>query len=715
MRNFQSRFGIRYAALISAAIGMLIVGWSSPPKTGASASTLYVGFNAPGKGSCRAPDFSADGVDDDVAIQSAVNEAMENAAIRKIRICAGTYMLEAPIEFPRDRRGIELVGDGIEVTTLDGQEEHRIIVASADAIDPAEKISIRGMTLRNGWTDWFGGAIFFNGYLSLNRVSMVNNEADQGGSAIDNDGVSVDQLEIISSLISNNVSDGQGGEGGAINVNGGTVRVHRSVFDLNGNNRTVYGGALNAADVSISNSAFEENSIGLGAGGALYVTNSLTIRSSRFRGNDTLDSDGGAIYVTGPTHIEKTDFLDNSAGGLGSGDYGGAVMFDAPAHDLTLARVTFSGNHADGDGGAIAFYGRDLTINKGQFVTNTTGESGGAIYVYNAQSVSIDRSRFGDPRNPAKGNSAELNGGDIAITTGIAPDVLTSMRLTNSSLHHANAGEVGGSLFLDCTEAVLEQVTIADASSGSHGAGLFAGADVCATEYYVEISRGRFTGNSNDDQGGAIASEQGAVDAFLGFKVYDSYFGRNEAGSGAAINVDSRRLEVYASTFDSNSVTGDGGAIEMCDSTLIVRSARFIDNFAPNSAGAIMQSCSGTLDIRSSRFLSNEAGSNYGAIGFGNASSVSAILTRNNFSGNLAGESGGAIGAFFPDEESDVVWIDSWEGNVFRNNQAIAVGGDHVWFDYDDDLDQSAPDTLLELFTRRGGIVAPQEGWLSQS
>jgi predicted outer membrane repeat protein len=684
-----------------------------PSATTASSNTLYVGQVAAGSGSCSGPDFSSLDSSETDAIQDAIDEAYSNPKYRFIVICEGVYNLDATLEFEYNHRPVELRGEGSDNTIIDGGDTHRLIDANGKDGDGepgprALTLTIRDIGLRNGYTAGFGAGIWFNGRLNLFGVELYDNVADAGGSAIDNDGGGeiVDTLYLINSLIYENVSLGDGGEGGAVLMNGGSVVAANSTFTDNTVDGTTAGGAIHAKRIRVQNSEFHSNSALFG--GAIYASASLFVDQTSFTDNSA-DYDGGAIYTQGHTKILRSQFNSSEAGG-----YGGAISFDNGEEDLRIEGSTFEGNSAVEDGGAISFYpGRNLGVRSSDFLENLAGEAGGAIYTYDAAQVSIVKSDFGDPDDDSRGNSTLTHGGDIASETGGGADLVTKMRIADSNFSYGHADGLGGSMFLQCTEAVLTRVTVKGATSDDHGAGLYAEDGICSTDYYVTVFASRFLANVSNIQGGALASEQGGAGALLGFKIFNSHFEGNEADSGAAINVDDRILEVTNSTFQFNHVTTYGGAIELSGADVTITRSTFLQNEADVWGGAIMANNSGTLRIISSRFIDNYANSNYGALGVGYAHLWSTTLTSNIFRLNEAAESGGAFGVTFESGTIDLNWLANWKRNIFEDNQA--VDGDHVWLNYDDDSEQSSPESLFQLFTERNGIIDPQDGWLHQS
>lgn len=140
--------------------------------------------------------------------------------------------------------------DGAGLITLDGQSAHRLFVVNAGA-----NLALANLTLVNGYVSGSGGAIFNQGTLNLDSVTIRDSEAS---------GPSVG--------------------GGAIFNNGGTLYLFGS--KLLGNQATAIGGAISSylGTTTVENSLIEDNSAdsigGIDSVGELFVRNS-TLRDNR--------------------------------------------------------------------------------------------------------------------------------------------------------------------------------------------------------------------------------------------------------------------------------------------------------------------------------------------------------------------------------------------------------------------------------------------------
>jgi hypothetical protein len=330
----------------------------------------------------------------------------------------GTIKLASEVAITSD---LTLDGPGADRVTVSGNSATRVFNISNTGPDVSD-VTIEGLTIANGRATGdtlpsplgfpltLGGGILNNGgNLTLDRVTMTNNqavgagtEAAEGGAVASVLGahLSVTQSTFIGNVATAPVS----GNGGAIDNDGGSSAViDHSAFTGNraiggvattplGTPLGTGGGALTAyggSTLIVTASTFDNNVTqdqaadgGGVSGGAIdveffgYLANgssALTVAQSGFTGNQALGGDGGpggdggqgsggAIAVEGPgsTSATVTDssFVGNEARG-GNGGFGG-------------------GSGAGGVGGALNNYSATLVVNGGFFKDNESrGGSGG--------------------------------------------------------------------------------------------------------------------------------------------------------------------------------------------------------------------------------------------------------------------------------------------------------------------------------------------------
>lgn len=216
----------------------------------------------------------------------------------------------------------------------------------------------------------FGTAIHVSsGTAEVIDTDFIGNTADYHGGAMRVNGSDA-VANVEGSLFQNNIA---GGKGGAAIISGGGQATFDGVT-FSGNeakqakseNGTVAsaGGALmilgDAGKVSITDSAFTGNKASTGRGGAIAIdgSNANTITNSTFTGNSAVE--GGAVGLWGgKATFTDTDFIDNTAGGWGGAIFvgkGGEVTIAADKKD-----VTFSGNKAGTDSQELAPQRYDYT------------------------------------------------------------------------------------------------------------------------------------------------------------------------------------------------------------------------------------------------------------------------------------------------------------------------------------------------------------------
>ncbi len=191
---------------------------------------------------------------------------------------------------------------GTDVLAVDGNASSRVF-----QIGSGERVTISGLTIRNGHDDNMGGGIdnesgatltITNSTLSSNTAGSVNNPAVEGG-GIFNSGT----LTIVNSTVSGNSAGGIAGSGGGIE-NFGTLTILNSTFS--GNTAIKGAGVHNngpATVVTITNSTLSGNTASA-YGGACFNGGTMHIANSTLSDNSA--SIGGGILVFGPLQIGNT-------------------------------------------------------------------------------------------------------------------------------------------------------------------------------------------------------------------------------------------------------------------------------------------------------------------------------------------------------------------------------------------------------------------------
>jgi parallel beta-helix repeat protein len=299
---------------------------------------------------------------------------------------------------------------------------------------------------------------------------------------------------------------------------------------------------------------------------------------------------GGAITISGQDTVKI--FYLNAAGtpditisGLtlvhGHGDHGGAVFEKQAAH-VTLDNDIISDNTSTSWGGAVAGNdtGNSMTITNSTLSGNTAGNAGGALYLDESTSVSIDSSTFsnntGGMTNSGRGGGAlyfnTINGpttisnstftGNTGGTSGDGGamyfDELESLTISNTAVTGNSAGP-GGGIYIDeaSGDISITGSTISGNTANGNGGGLY----VFYHASPVTIQNTTISGNTASEGGGGIWLDEGHGT----FTVLDSTISGNTAGDGwgggmyVSFNYDP--IQIVQSTVANNSASADGGAM----------------------------------------------------------------------------------------------------------------------------------------------------------
>jgi hypothetical protein len=273
---------------------------------------------------------------------------------------------------------------------------------------------------------------------------------------------------------------------------------------------------VNFIDNDVHVTSFSSNAYDYG--GAVFSTGGyVNVSDSSFSGNDSRNAAGGAIHILRSSlAITNSTFITNTAIGDAAGNsQGGAIYVDG----LRPASPVFS-------------------ISGSQFFTNTTYNSGGAIYVNmyeNASQFTVDSSRF--VGNGVVGGSGALGGAisgggtSLGGSTGNPHITITrSLFSANSARKSASPydGSGGALAFAQRAVVIITNSTFAGnraegnsaTSYNANGGALYMGNN---TDTYV-LKNDTFANNYAGWVGGAICADNGAVS--------NTIFWNNSAGNG---------------------------------------------------------------------------------------------------------------------------------------------------------------------------------------
>ena len=298
-------------------------------------------------------------------------------------------------------------------------------------------------------------------------------------------------------------------------------------------------------------------------------------------------------------------------GGASADDTKTRLVVDADATE-NLAGVQFTNNKTDENGGAI-FNSGTLTLGDGVSFTGNSANFGGAVWNDGKMEIAPGTKFVGNNSKKAAGALYNSGTGTLGNLIGV--------------VFENNTAAQGG--------AINNSKTLPSVKGGTINL----------------ISKSHFIGNSAGiSQGGAIRN-QGTIST-----ITDSVFDSNVAGNGGAINNGTWGSVVegiYKTKFINNTaVVGpaqQGGAIVNAGHIGIIDGAVFESNRAGKIGGAIANvtpqnngSGLAEVNIANSTFTGNVAGESGGAIYNATGGAVT-LSGGNTFTGNTAGKSGGAI------------------------------------------------------------------------
>jgi hypothetical protein len=385
--------------------------------------TVYVAdvATAGAGGSCSAPNYATGVLDDDVAIQDAIDEVLADDTIdgpgtlTTVYLCPSTYHITAGLHASAE---LTIQGANAATTILDGGAELNVdgswLRNGVWILYGEDGLTVSNLTFTHGHSAEGSGAIGGSGPMHIADAEFTYNSGAYGG-AISNGG----SVEVIrSTFIENNASN----NGGAITATE-IVAISSSIFS---GNSALSGGAVHSnVSVTSTQSSFTDNEAS--EGGAI-ATNDIIVNRSTFT-NNSADTDGGAINALSSVIATSSTFTNNSAhkdggdGGDGgainalsviatsstftnnSANYGGAISgYDS----ATVTSSTFMKNSAESSGGAVITY--NGIIARSRFTRNTAGEHGGAVALWDQNSDDLQQVRG----NSFRGNTAS-GGGAIAL------------------------------------------------------------------------------------------------------------------------------------------------------------------------------------------------------------------------------------------------------------------------------------------------------------
>lgn len=399
--------------------------------------------------------------------------------------------------------------------------------------NPGTLIVKSGTVFKNNTAKYDGGAIANFGVLDIDGATFEANKSQTettdsqpvGGGAIS---LGIDSKTTIKNTKFVNNETG---------FNGGAIGTRRTI-----NNGDITNGSHENHSLIISDSAFignkatgtttdrADNKLQGGNGGAIASTfNNTQISNTVFEKNEAIN--GGAVY---------NQSLFNTNNQTQENDKGG---------DIKFADVTFDGNKASTNGGAIFNDANTNTELSGTvvFSGNEAGNAGGAIFVADASSSMEIASGAVFKSNSAKLGGAIYNKGNLGALDGVTFEDNTA-ETNGGAILNSNGGKIAS-----ITNSIFKNNT----STNGGGAAIYnKGGEI------AEISNTVFEGNIAEKGNGGAIFNGGTTAANITLDNVQFIGNQAANGSGGAIST-SGVVNIANATFENNSASTGGGAINV--------------------------------------------------------------------------------------------------------------------------------------------------------
>lgn len=416
--------------------------------------------------------------------------------------------------------------------------------------NPGTLIVKSGTVFKNNTAKYDGGAIANFGVLDIDGATFEANKSQTettdsqpvGGGAIS---LGIDSKTTIKNTKFVNNETG---------FNGGAIGTRRTI-----NNGDITNGSHENHSLIISDSAFignkatgtttdrADNELQGGNGGAIANSfNNTQISNTVFEKNEAIN--GGAVYnqslYNTNNQAQETDkggdikFADVTFDGNKASTNGGAIFNDANTNAELSGTVVFSGNEAGNAGGAIfvADASSSMEIASGAVFKSNSAKLGGAIY-NKGNLGTLDGVTFED-------NTAETNGGAILNSNGG-----TIASITNSIFKNNTSTNGGGAAIYNKGGEIAEisnTVFEGNIAEKGNGGAIFNGGTTAAN---ITLDNVQFIGNQAANGSGGAISTSGVVN------IANATFENNSASTGGgAINVDGTVELSGENTFSGNKV-----------------------------------------------------------------------------------------------------------------------------------------------------------------
>lgn len=446
-----------------------------------------------------------------------------------------------------------------------------------------------------------GGGIYTAGTLTVAGAVFKGNSCAYSGGAIYHQYANAGMTRRILSLTDCVLEENSAGLGGGVILSATDTVPVGTVANITGctflNNRAVAneynpgnGAALyitRKAEVTVTGCTFQGNTAAQNAGGiAIHGESVVQLTDSNFTENTAVF--GGGIYTTGATaNLSNVTFTKNAAvadanGANGNG--GGLYIFGTT---VNLVNVDMVENTAANNAGGIYQGYCDITVDGDcEFTGNHADGHGGAFYLtYQSNADGTKSGSVLTATGTVFKNNTALAGGAVSIRSACQADLTDVVFEGNGATGTGNDSEGGGAVYVGFGVLNLTNVTAKENHSAGHGGVVVAlGSPVNVKGGTYEAneapSGGAFTGASNSPlvlenvtlKGNKSTSKNTDYDTTIG---------------GGAVNLASSALTVTGCTFDGNSSENYGGTVMVSSSVVKISHDTVIKNSSGATGGAL--------------------------------------------------------------------------------------------------------------------------------
>jgi len=472
-------------------------------------------------------------------LRAAVMQANVHVGVDTIELSNTTYVLTRVGYDQSSELGDLDVTDGLTIFGNGATIDANGIATGDRAFEVVSgTLSLNNVTIRNGASPSYGGAIYATGELDLSAVTIVDNVAGLDGGGI----YALNDIVVTGSLIANNTSQGDLGGGIAV-LGSGSHKLSVSHSEFTGN--MALGTSANGGGIGLDNaigeihdSSIHDNSVTALGGGLAYTASLFGVYLNILRcsvDHNASNTGGGNLYLSGNDYIEATSISRGSAGG------GGGIY--APDGHHTLRDAGVSGNESTvGAGGGILVGSGTFDIQRGSIDHNVSATQGGGVFA---------------------GSPAPLT-------------------ITDASVHDNRATTDGGGIFIGSQTQAQLRTSAVYKNRAARGGGLF-------IQKQLDVDDSILDGNSASSNGGAAYLDSGASVRFSSSTISANYARTSypKAGTGAGIYVDpAATARAKASVFGYNNNSSVTIAPNDCYGTLHVDGYVFLSTNASCSVVA---------------------------------------------------------------------------------------------------------------------------------